>query len=669
MVLGVAQRDVDEGLVHRADHARHGVPVLGVDLAAHEHVAQRGRHGDREQRRREHHEGLGERERAKEPPRLPFEPEDRDEARRDDEQREEDRGRHLARGLGEQFRAVLFGEVRGRVLELLVGGLDHHDLGVDGGPHGDGDAAERHDRRGHAEEVHRDERREHHEGQREDRQERAPQVQEEEHDHRGDDDHLLGERAAERVDGALDELRAVVHGHHLDALGQRPAHLAELRLDAVDDLPRVLAVAHHHDARHHLPAAVEVGGAAADLRPHPHRGHVAHAHRGAPRRPAQHHGLEVARRADPAAASHEILALRHLDEPTADLAVGLAERARDVLPREAEGAQPVGVERHLVLGLVAPDGRHLGHAGHRRERVAEGVVLVGAERGEVVAPRAVDEGVLVDPADARGVGADARRDVGRQPVARRRELLEHARAGPLEVGALFEDHVDEGHPEHGLRAHVGHLREPEEGRHQGVGHLVFDHRGGAAHPLGVDDHLRVGEVGDGVEADALHRRVARHAERHREEEHQRAVLRAEGEEADHHRAPPLRAARRRLSESTRKAPRDTTRSPSARPSSTSQRSPMRAPGANGSGLRTTPRRGGRRRSGLEARVDDRVARDLEPRRRARHVAEDGLAVHPRAQGGAGVGEPPGGRARRESRRRHRRLDEGDPRAHARRRRP
>jgi hypothetical protein len=47
--------------------------------------------------------------------------------------------------------ALLAREVGGRVLELLVRGLDHHDLGVDGGADGDGDAAERHDRRRDAE--------------------------------------------------------------------------------------------------------------------------------------------------------------------------------------------------------------------------------------------------------------------------------------------------------------------------------------------------------------------------------------------------------------------------------------------------------------------------------------------------------------------------------------
>jgi hypothetical protein len=95
------------------------------------------------------------------------------------------------RGLGQQPLALLGGEVGGRVLELLVRGLDHHDLGVDGGADRDGDAPEGHDRRGDPEEVHGDEGREHRERDRDDRQERAAQVEQEQDDHERDDDHLL----------------------------------------------------------------------------------------------------------------------------------------------------------------------------------------------------------------------------------------------------------------------------------------------------------------------------------------------------------------------------------------------------------------------------------------------------------------------------------------------
>jgi hypothetical protein len=48
-------------------------------------------------------------------------------------------------------------------------------------------------------------------------------------------------------------------------------------------------------------------------------------------------------------------------------------------------------------------------------------------------------------------------------------------------------------------AHVDDVRRAEERRHQRVGDLILDERGRAPHPLGEHDHLRVREVGDGVD--------------------------------------------------------------------------------------------------------------------------------------------------------------------------
>ena len=69
----------------------------------------------------------------------------------------------------------------------------------------------------------------------------------------------------EVVDRTLDQLRAVVGGDDAHALRKRGLHLLEARLDAVDDLARVLAVAHDDDAAHGIALAVEIRDAAPDL--------------------------------------------------------------------------------------------------------------------------------------------------------------------------------------------------------------------------------------------------------------------------------------------------------------------------------------------------------------------------------------------------------------------
>ena len=130
---------------------------FAADLAADQEVAQGRGEGDAEQRRGEHDEGLGVGEWFEEAAGLALEAEDGDEGDGDDQQGEEDRGGDLAGGGGEELAALAGAHVFGRVLEALVAGLDHDDLGVDGGADGDGDAAEAHDRGRDAEPGHRDE--------------------------------------------------------------------------------------------------------------------------------------------------------------------------------------------------------------------------------------------------------------------------------------------------------------------------------------------------------------------------------------------------------------------------------------------------------------------------------------------------------------------------------
>ena len=147
---------------------------------------------------------------------------------------------------------------------------------------------------------------------------------------------------------------------------------------------------------------------------------------------------------------------------------------------------------------------------------------------------------------------------------RRVHVLEHAAARPVQVGAVLEDHVDERQPEERLPAHGAHARRGEQRRRDRVGDLVLDQIRAAARPLGRDDHLHVGQVGDRVE-----RRVPQreHAPRERggdREQRQPAVARARArsDARDHHCSS---ADWSRLSAAIRKFPDATIRSPGARP--------------------------------------------------------------------------------------------------------
>ncbi len=78
------------------------------------------------------------------------------------------------------------------------------------------------------------------------------------------------------------------------------------------------------------------------------------------------------------------------------------------------------------------------------------------------------------------------------------DVFEDAGAGPVEVGAVFEDDEDVGIAEHGLGAHGFHMRSGEKRGDDGVGDLVFDDVGWLAFPGNVDDYLDVGNIGQSV---------------------------------------------------------------------------------------------------------------------------------------------------------------------------
>jgi hypothetical protein len=176
-----------------------------------------------------HRVGLGEGERREQATLLGLQREHRDERQRDDQQREEQGRADLDGGVADDLPARLAGQRLARVrlvpsLEVLVRVLDHHHGGIDHGADGDGDPAERHDVGVDALLLHDDEGGQDAERQRDDGDERRAQVEQEGEADERDDEELLEELAAEVLHRALDQPRAVVHRHDLDALRQARTH-------------------------------------------------------------------------------------------------------------------------------------------------------------------------------------------------------------------------------------------------------------------------------------------------------------------------------------------------------------------------------------------------------------------------------------------------------------
>ena len=272
-----------------------------------------------------------------------------------------------------------------------------------------------------------------------------------------------------------------------------------------------------------------------------------------------------------ALAADDVFELGEFDRAAADVGVAGADRVAHLLHGDAEIAHALRIEDDVVLLDEAADAGDFGDAFGLRQREFQIPVLDGARVGEVQFLR--HHGVLVDPADAGRVRADGRRHAGRQPRGCAVEEFEHARARPVDVGAVLEDDVDERDAEEREAAHDLRLRHRQHRGRQRIGDLVLDHLRRLAGIFGVDDDLGVGEVRNGVERQMDQRVDAGRGGEAGAEQHQQQVAGRPGDEAgDHCWAPsekPFSAAFRLLSASIRKLAETTTGSPSATPSRTS----------------------------------------------------------------------------------------------------
>ena len=309
--------------------------------------------------------------------------------------------------------------------------------------------------------------------------------------HQRDDQALLDQGRAQRLDRTHDEIGAIVDRLHADPLGQAAGQLHDLVLDPCDHRQRVLAVARDDDPGDHIALAVEIGNAAALVRYEFDPGNIADQHRCAAFG-AQHQALDVLDATQVATSAHHVLGLGHFDHAAADVTVARRDHLGHPRNRDVELAQPDRIDGNRVLAHEAADAGDLRHAGRGGELVAQVPVL---HRAQFVQRMAVAlEHVLVDPAHARGVGAKRRRYAGWQVFRRDVQVLEHARARPVDVRAFLEDDVDEGGAEEREAADVLRFRHREQGAGQRVGHLVLDHLGRLPRILGEHDHLHVRQV-------------------------------------------------------------------------------------------------------------------------------------------------------------------------------
>src|SRR5439155_19299044 len=209
-----------------------------------------------------------------------------------------------------------------------------------------------------------------------------------------------------------------------------------------------------HDPTDGLSSSIPLGDPEPQVGPDRHPGHIADPYRAPILSDADRDLLDVTDPTEVAEPADRVVGARHLYGPRPDVLVGPAHGRDDLARRYAVGEEPGRVEQHLVLPHEPAQTRDLGHARHRLERVAHLVVLDRAEPVGRVAGTL--EGVLIDPAYAGGVRSEPGLGAGGEPALDRVQVLEHPRAGPIEIGPVREGPVHEGRAEDWMRAHDFH---------------------------------------------------------------------------------------------------------------------------------------------------------------------------------------------------------------------
>ena len=326
-------------------------------------------------------------------------------------------------------------------------------------------------------------------------------MEQEDDDDQGHDEAFLDQRVGQRLDRAVDQRRPVVDDGIFHSLRQALHRLVQAGLNALDDLPGVHAIANDHDPADRLAFAVQLGNAAAHVGSDLHIGHLTQQDRRATGTTTHGDLPEILDAlCITADAEHEFL-FAHLDRTAAHLGVAVLHGHGDLADREVVGVQAMRIDGDLVLLHVPANRRDLGDALDAGELVAQEPILHGTQLGQVVLFRV--ERIHERPADPGGVGPEPGRDLGGQFARDAVEILQHPAARPIGIGPVLKDHIDEGKavkriaPHHlgfGHRQHLGG---------DGVGELILHDLRRLARPLGIDDDLGVGQVGDRIEGDVF----------------------------------------------------------------------------------------------------------------------------------------------------------------------
>src|SRR6266849_9338366 len=300
------------------------------------------------------------------------------------------------------------------------------------------------------------------------------------------------------VDRFADQFPAVIAGDDLDSRRQRSFDLSQLLLDTIDHVESIQPIPHDDNAAYGLAFTIPLRYTFAHVRAEGNGTQILDEY-GSPVLRHHRHVPQIVQRFEVPQSSNHVSRTAQLQYSTTDFVRTRLHAVDHCRQRDTICQQLVGIDIDLVLPHEPTDARHFGHAGNGRQLVAQVPILKASKIGEALLVIVIDEHIFIDPAGSGRVRADGRMNVCGKPTRDRLQILHNPRTSPINVRPVFEDNKDVRVIEHGLCAYRLHLRRSQEGSDNGVGDLIFDDVGWFAFPVGVNDHLHVGNIRQGVQ--------------------------------------------------------------------------------------------------------------------------------------------------------------------------
>ena len=189
-------------------------------------------------------------------------------------------------------------------------------------------------------------------------------MQQEESDHQAHNDQFFDQGLLHRADRLLDQLGTVVRDFDLHPLRKGRFNFFQLFFNAFNDVQGVLFITHDHDAPDHIPAAVQVGHAATDVRPQPDLRDILHENRHARGIRLYDNILDIFNGFDVTSPAHHIFRPAEFQEPPADFDIAVPDGVNHPADRDVIRQKLVGVDGDLILFPEPADTGDLGNAGH-----------------------------------------------------------------------------------------------------------------------------------------------------------------------------------------------------------------------------------------------------------------------------------------------------------------